>query len=106
VKVKEFDAHKRFIEREGNFDIYRISDDTPLRDYVTEFSTSLATSTDSVIPTPDSDAKSNSGKGKKFSFDEECELASLMRDAELKLTKRGYTNQWTDMVLKVYYYDY
>lgn len=89
----EHDASTLFKLRVGNFDIYRFSDDTPLRAYVTELQTSLATNTDN------SNAKSSSDNSKKntFTFDELMKLAFLMRNTEKKPTKNGDTYQWAEM---------
>ena len=98
----EHDASILFKLRVGNFDIYRFSDDTPLRAYVTEFQTSLPTNTEN------SNAKSSSDSSKKntFTFDELLELAFLMRNAEQKSTKKGNTYPWTSMVEEVDHYYY
>ena len=123
-RVVRFDVHGAlflFNSRDGNFDIFRRCPETPLKAYVTEFSTSLATSTDRVVPDDNGNAKSSSGNDqvdvtksssdnsnrKKFSFDEEFELANLLKKTDTKKDKNGKTIiSWAAIVKKVYHYYY
>ena len=125
VRICEDDALNCFNSRTGNFDIFRLSDNSPLRDFVTVFQTSPArtknpdraalTNTveraddddENYIDSDDdhniADSHSSDKKRKGFSFDEICQLAIMLKTFPRKLTKTGSQYKWAQMCKEVYH---